>query len=169
MSQFQPALEYVLNFEDRGRTYAATPDPGGSAIAGVNSAAWLNSYQDIANAQQGQRAALVAAFYQAKFWISLQIGGINDQDVANRVLDMSVNGGPRWGPKILQMAANTLGCTLTVDGQLGPNTFEAVNALDPERLLAAYRMARVAHYQSIAAAKPELAKYLPVWTERAEA
>lgn len=169
MSQFSPALEYVLDFEDEPRSYEPSDDPGGFAIAGVNSAAWPAEYATIAAVPQPQRAGLVAAFYQANFWNPLQIGGVNDQDVANRVLDTSVNEGPVWGPKVLQMAANTLGCTLLVDGELGPNTFAAVNGLSTDSLLAAIRTVRANRYQKIAAANPADEKYLDEWLARARA
>lgn len=169
MSQFSPALEYVMNFEDSQRSYEPSPDPGGEAIAGVNSKAWPVDYAHIASLPQPQRAAAVAAFYLANFWQTLDIGGVNDQDVANRVMDASVNEGPHQGPTLLQKAANLLGCTLTVDGVLGPSTFAAVNALDPESLLAAFRTVRAARYKEIVAANPADEKYLDVWLARAQA
>ena len=168
MSQFSPALDYVLNFEDEPRSYEPSPDCGGFAIAGVNSIAWPEQYKAIAALPQPERAAAVAMFYQQAFWTPIQIGGIQSQDVANRVLDQSVNGGSETGPLLLQRAANACGCTLAVDGNLGPNTFEAVNGLDPERLLAAFRSARVSHYEAIVTAQPDDERYLVGWLNRAK-
>ena len=169
MADFAPALDYVLNFEDSQRSYASNPDCGGFAIAGINSKSWPTEYANIDATPQAQRAPAVAAFYESNFWTPLNIGSVASQDVANRVLDMSVNAGPRTGTRLLQQAANTLGCTLTVDGVLGPASLAAINAIDPTALLSAYRAARVAHYQAIVADTPSSQKYLAVWLQRAQA
>lgn len=169
MADFAPALDYVLNFEDSQRSYASNPDCGGFAIAGINSNAWPEDYAAVAAVPQAKRGAAVASFYESKFWDALNIGAVSAQDVANRVLDMSVNAGPRTGTRLLQQAANTLGCTLTVDGVMGPASITVVNALDPQALLTAYREARAAHYNKIVAANPANQKYLAVWLQRAEA
>lgn len=167
MAQFQPALDYVLDWEDPKREYAAVPDVGGQAIAGVNSAAWPVDYPVIAAASGADRIRLVSNFYRYKFWNPIQVGGIQDQDTANRVMDQSVNGGGKTGPRLLQEAANSIGANLIEDGALGPDTLEAVNGIDPDRLLATYRLARTNHYKSIAAAIPADAQYLPEWLKRA--
>lgn len=169
MSDFAPALSYVLDFEDRPRSYEPSPDTGGEAIAGVNSKAWPVDYAHIASLPQPERASAVSDFYQKNFWNPLLIGGIAAQEVANRVLDESVNAGPKEGPMILQKACNSLGCTLTVDGELGPHTLAAANVLDPVALLIAYRRERAAHYKAIEMAHPEDVKYDAVWMARAEA
>ena len=168
MSDFAPALSFVLDNEDALRKYAIVPDPGGSAIAGVNSYDWPAQYDAIAGLPQADRASAVASFYQMNFWNPINCSGIADQDIANRVMDESVNGGLDTGPKILQRAANSCGAMLAVDGEIGPMTLAAVNGIDAATLLAAYRAARVAHYQAIAAANPADAKYLAAWVARAE-
>ena len=167
MSMFNPALNFMLDNEDRQRKYASVPDVGGYAISGVNSHSFPAQYAAIAAVPQAQRGPAVANFYETVFWVPLNIQGVADQDVANRVLDQSVNGGPKTGPMLLQQAANSFGGTLTVDGVLGPDTLEVVNAINPANLLAAFRTARENRYRSIAARNPDLGQYLNQWLARA--
>lgn len=168
MAQFAPALDFLLDNEDSRRQYAVVPDAGGYAIAGINSNSWTSDYAAIAAMPQASRGPAVAAFYQTKFWNPLNAGGIDDQDVANRLLDESVNAGLREGVVLLQRAANACGGTLTVDGSIGPMTLEAVNGIDPEKLLAAYRAARVNLYTAILQAHPDDAVYAAQWMARAK-
>lgn len=167
MSQFAPALDYLLNNEDRLRQYEVVSDPGGAAIAGINSSVWPTAYDNICRIPQNQRGPAVANFYLTEFWNVMRLGGLESQGVANRVLDEGVNAGPYTATRMLQQAANELGASLQVDGILGPKSMEAINAIDPERLLAAYRQARLKRYQDIAAKNPDRAKYLPAWEARA--
>lgn len=169
MAQFQPCFNYLMTFEDPHRTYGIFPDAGGYAISGINSAAWPTEYQAIAAMQPADRPSSVSTFYAIHFYNPLQIGGIDSQDVADRVMDMCVNAGGATGIKCLQRAANACGCTVAEDGRMGSQTLEAVNGLDPERILAAYRTARSDYYRAIVKNNPTDEKYLSGWLERATA
>jgi len=169
MSQFPPALEFTLNWEDPKRKYAVVPDVGGYAIAGVNSHAWPAQYAQIKSLSQDQRPPAVAHFYLAEFWNPMKVGGILNQDVANRVFDAGVNAGPGTAVKLLQKAINALGGdSVTVDGQIGPGTLAAANACDPEALLASYREQRKERYVEIVKVNPGLAGNMPEWLRRAQ-
>lgn len=161
MSQFPPALDFLLGFEDAARTYAAVTDNnGGEVIAGVNSKSYPSDFALINAAFQPDRAPLVANFYQQRFWTPLQLGGIQSQDLANRVLAAAVNTGPQMAIKILQRAVNQIHPLITVDGLMGPNTLEEVNAIPDDSMLAAFRQQLLARYQAVAAANPADAAYL---------
>ena len=176
MSQFPPALDYVLNFEDAARSYANVPDVGGYAIAGINSKSWPASYAAILACEQSSRGPMVATFYQNSFWTPMKLGGLDSQDLANRVLDAGVNMGIGTAIKLMQNAANLLKPGLVeVDGANGPNTLAAVNSLEPEAILAAFRSLRLGHYQEIVDNDSSKAVYLGTaqkpgpWWRRAEA
>jgi lysozyme family protein len=169
MSQFEPALDYLLDFEDAPRAYNAVSDVGGYAIAGINSASWPNQYAQIASLPQASRGSAVANFYRLYFWNPTQAGALTSQDIANRLLDQAVNGGQVSGVKLLQKAANQCGAALVQDGTIGPRTITAVNAINPVQLLTAYRAARAANYRAIVEAKPQDEQYLAEWLKRAEA
>ncbi len=112
--------------------------------------------------------------YRKYFWDKYSIGQVNDQDLANKVLDLTVNMGPGGptrdgGLTLLQKAANDLGGNLKVDGNLGPKSLAAINAQDPVKLLAAYRRRAKQRYQEIAAANATLAGNLTGWLARLNA
>ena len=169
MSTFAPALDFVLDNEDRERKYALVPDapPGAHAISGINSAAYPEQFAQIAATPQAQRGPAIANFYLTEFWNPLGVSGINSQDVANRVLDQAVNGGLKSGGTLLQIAADACGSSLVIDGSIGPNTIKVINALDPAALLKAFQTARINHYKAIAAHNPADQKYLSEWLARA--
>lgn len=173
MSQFEPALSFILNFEDPQHLYAVKPDNKGLVLAGINSLAFPNQFVAISSAAQIQRPTLVSNFYRTQFWNPMRLGGIYSQDIANRVLDMGVNAGMRTAIELLQRAVNTLMTAttlppgLTVDGILGPDTMAAVNGVDPDCLLAAFKTTRLAYYEGLPGwSNPNIRQS---WTTRAEA
>lgn len=170
MAQFAPALEFLLDAEDRGRTYKEVIDNnGGRVIAGINSKSYPEQEAAIASAPESQKSALVYQFYFSEFWLPLKLGGLESQDVANRVLSAAVNCGMNTAIQMLQQAVNLLGGPIGVDGHIGPITLAAANSVDPERLLAAYRQEWGDKYRRIAAANPNDEKYLKGWLARAKA
>lgn len=170
MAQFPPALDYILNNEDRNREYAIVSDRGGEAIAGINSRSWPTAFVNIARLPQAQRGAAVANFYLTEFWNVMRLGGLESQDVANRVMDEGVNAGPYTATRMLQEAVNQAQrWDVSIDGILGPDSLTAVNDADQEKLLAIYRTLRIQRYEKIVKLRPDDAQYLPAWEARARA
>ena len=101
----------------------------------------------------------MANFYQTEFW-NEWYSQLTDDELAKRVLDMAVNGGPATAVKLLQRAL-----AIKDDGLWGPNTVREANS-EPN-VVAMFTAARVAKYQAIAAANPANAHYLPQWLARA--
>jgi lysozyme family protein len=104
--------------------------------------------------------------YRKFFWDAHNIGAIDDQDLANKVFDLTVNMGPGGGLTLLQQAVNDCGGSCAVDGKLGPISIGQINALDPAKLLAAYRQRAAQRYQAIAANDSSLAADLTGWLAR---
>jgi lysozyme family protein len=168
MADYANALSYLLDNEDAERQYATVPDAGGWAISGINSRAFPEDFQRINALLPDQRATQVAQFYLLTFWVPMKLGGLNAQDVANRVLDMAVNAGMGSGARLLQQAVNRLRPdSVTVDGLIGSQTLTEANACDAAALLDQYRALRIQHYRDIAASIPADQKYLNVWLQRA--
>ena len=174
MANWDVCFNWLMDNEDRARSYAIVPDVGGSAIAGVNSKDWPVQFQKIANLPADQRGPLVALFYQMHFW-SDWFDDLTSDEVAKRVFDASVNMGSVAAVRCLQQAISTIedrapgneDFNLSIDGVWGQITVREANDTGPGELVSEFQQARVAHYQAIAAAKPELAHYLPQWTARA--
>jgi len=163
MAKFETALAWTLdNWEDPMHEYKIEPDapPGAFAIAGVNSVENAVSYHLIADAEQDERAPLVANFYRNAFW-NQWLQQMNSDDLAKRLFDAGVNMGSVTANRILQKAS---GCPQ--DGVLGPVTLNVVNRAG-DTIVLAFQNARAAHYKAIVAANPEDAQYLSVWLARA--
>lgn len=107
--------------------------------------------------------------YRSGFWDKYKYDTIKDFTVAARVFDMTVNMGAKQTGKIVQRALNKLGNKLVVDGAVGPNTFKAINAADPEELMAEIRVEHAQFYLDLIAANPAMAKYKNGWLKRAAA
>jgi lysozyme family protein len=170
MAQYLPAFSFLMGNEDSRLQYADVPDAGGRAISGINSLSFPDDYARIAAIAQIQRGPAVAEFYLKNFWNPMRAGGIEDQEVANRYFDAGVNMGMHTSCKLLQEAVNLLKPDLLKeDGMNGPATLAAVNAQDPESLLAAFRSLRMGHYQAIIDRDPSKAIYKSSWSARAQA
>jgi type VI secretion system secreted protein VgrG len=175
MAEYDLAFQWTMQFEDSQMACAVVADavPAGCsgpcyAISGINSGLWPTEFAAIAALPQASRAPAVEAFYQAHYWNNW-FAQLDSDDLAKRVFDFAVNGGPGTAVMTLQRAVNALGGSLAVDGGWGPLTLAAVNAADPNALLEAFIAARVAHYEAIAAANPADAQYLNNWLARAQA
>jgi lysozyme family protein len=102
---------------------------------------------------------------QTYFWNRYSIGSIEDQSLANKVFDLTVNMGPA-ALKLLQSAVNACGGQCAVDGVLGPVSMAQINALDPVKLLAEFKQLAAQRYQQIAADNTQLAGNLTGWLAR---
>lgn len=176
MADWNTAYNWMMDNEDFSRACKQVPDagPGGAgpcfAISGINSAAWPNQFASIAAIPQSDRSSAVQQFYHDNFW-NQWFEQVASDEVCKRVFDFAVNGSSHQAVQCLQQAINSLstnGTPLKEDGGWGPITLAAVNAADPDALVAAFKAKRVAHYQAIASADPSKAQYLGPWTARAE-
>ena len=187
MAQFLPAYNYMMDSEDRLRKYLPVADPvrvkpgdppvvaaakqTAQAISGINSYTWPADFERILSCGPAARAYAVQQFYQSKYWTPLLLAQMNDQTVANCMLDDGVNQGDGTAVKLLQAAvnvvwtANTSGpgpLYLDEDGAMGPLTVAGVNSCAAASLLLAFEMRRIADYERIGG--PDVA----AWVARAK-
>lgn len=88
--------------------------------------------------------------FKAWFWNKVNASAINDQSVANIIVDHAVNAGTGSAGKIVQKVLNTsFGFNLVVDGAIGNNTINAINSVDPYFLHEAIKQGRLDYYYSI--------------------
>jgi len=109
---------------------------------------------------QNLSTAEASSIYQTYFWSRYSLGSIDDQSLANKAFDLTVNMGPA-ALKLLQSAVNC-----AADGVLGPISIAQINARDPVELLAEYKELAAQRYQQIAADNPQLAGDLTGWLSR---
>ena len=171
LATYMPAFDFMIINEDSSRSWAESVDNnGGGVIAGINEKTFPSQFAYIRSIFQPNRGTAIAEFYQAQFWTPMLLGGVENQDIANRVLDAAVNMGPKTAVKMLQSAFNLLPLGgLAVDGAIGPNTLAAVNGASSDALLAAFRQVRADRYRVIVANNPFNEPYLNGWLKRAEA
>jgi lysozyme family protein len=166
MASFPACFEWLMQNEDAAHSYATVPDVGGDAISGINSASFPSQFKAINALPQSQRGPAVEDFYFREFW-NAWYAALNSDDLAMRVFDCAVNQGPGTAVRLLQEAVGACGDPIAVDGEWGPLTVNAANAIDPAFLLAGFQARRAALYQEIVGRNPQDAKYLKAWLARA--
>jgi lysozyme family protein len=91
--------------------------------------------------------ALVMSFYKASYWNPLSLDAVRSQCVAEQLADHGVNAGTSRPAKMLQyLLATEFGVKLVVDGQVGPRTIAALNAVDPQAFYTRFVAMRRAFY-----------------------
>jgi len=108
------------------------------------------------------------SLYRRFFWNQYGYQNVIDQVAATKMMDAAVNMGPSRSATFAQNAANSLGADLTVDGRLGPKSFDAINALPAEDFVRAFAGEMEAYYLRIIARTPSLAKFKSNWLRRAQ-
>jgi lysozyme family protein len=160
MAEFLPAVTITLQHEGG---FFHNPVTGEIVNHGITLKFVRSSgYQPDADEAfiQSLTAAGASAIYRTYFWDRAHIGSIDDQSLANKTFDLSVNMGPS-ALKLLQSAAQC-----AADGILGPISIAQINALDPLQLLAQFKNLAAQRYRQIAADNPELAGDLTGWLAR---
>jgi lysozyme family protein len=114
---------------------------------------------------QNLSTAEASSIYQTYFWGRYSLGSIDDQSLANKAFDLTVNMGPA-ALKLLQSAVNACGGQCAVDGVPGPISFAQINALDPVKLLTEFKTLAAQRYTQIATGNPQLAGDLTGWLSR---
>ncbi|MCE5336962.1 MAG: hypothetical protein LLG06_20475 [Desulfobacteraceae bacterium] len=154
--RFARAVEQVLLHEGGYRNDPR--DPGGETHFGISKRTYpaLN-IRDLTREQ-------AEAIYYRDWWVRFGYGAIDDDPLAAKVLDLSVNMGPGAAHKLLQEALNeTAGADLPRDGVMGANTLSAVNTHPcPKLLLATVKLLAVRNYLRIGKQR-----YLAGWIRRA--
>lgn len=106
-------------------------------------------------------------FYHRKFWARYRYGELQDVAVAAKVFDLAVNMGPGAAHRCLQRALRACKLPVKEDGILGPITRKAANDARFLGLLPALKSEAAGFYRGLVAARPERAKWLAGWLNRA--
>ncbi len=143
---------------------------GNGIQAGTNmsiSACLLSDIRNHAVTEAEMRALTRAEaldIYRTKFWEPIQGDRINSQTIANMTADMKSSAGYN-GLKRLQMALNSLGENLPVDGNIGNDTIDAINRQSAKSVAVlnnAYRTQMIEHF-NIAAQTGQNSIFLKGW------
>ena len=161
MADFNPAYEQVIKAEGGYTLHKVEHDRGGVTYAGIT----RKSYPDWsgwAYIDRGEAPPrpLVRAFYHAQYWLRYKLDDVVNQDVAECIFMAGVNA--EAAIRLLQIVVKT-----KPDGAIGPNTLAAVNAADPQILLAYFTLAKIDRYRQIANKDKSQVKFFLGWVNRA--
>lgn len=162
MSEFQPAGEQLL--KDEGSAVVPDDHGRGASKFGITLATAVETEPNWTSDTIETLTEQAAMEYYKSWWERYHIGLIDNQAVAAKVFNLGFNVGPGTAIRFLQDAVGA-----HPDGNLGPKTAAAVNAQNPEEVLAKLRDAGKIHYEAVASANPELASNLPGWLARLDA
>jgi lysozyme family protein len=154
-----PAIDVVMANEG-GYVYHSS-DPGGETNHGISKRSY--PHLDI----RALTKADARAIYLADFWEAPGLWRIQDQGIANKVMDLCVVMGPTWGVICLQRALRSCGHILTQDGILGPVTASETNAADAYQVLPALRSEAAGRFRRIVGGNPKQFVFLEGWLNRA--
>jgi lysozyme family protein len=171
MADFKPAFAFVLLHEDAARLDKVTVDAGGRTRFGIAEKFHPDLPKDFFTGPADDALQMAEKIEEHDYWDAMRLSEIEDQNVANKLLDMGVNMGVRQAALYSQRAVNALAgnARVTADGVIGEKILAAVNALEP----LAYRQMlcelSAEHYERVAAANPAQTVNLKGWLARAEA
>jgi lysozyme family protein len=173
MADFGLAFWYLLGNEEYAPTdprygKVRTDNDGGLVRFGVNSNSlgkYLSQvdstyYSTMVNAD----AIKVSQFLYNKYvWKPMHGDDITSQRVGSKLLDMGVNQGLVEASKLCQRAVS-----VNVDGNIGPITIAAINAMDETDMLKGLVYWWLWFIQQVITNHPEDKSYEVAWTARAE-
>lgn len=105
--------------------------------------------------------ALVINFYENTEWHQIEGDSIQNDSIADFILDWGVNAGMTIPIKHLQQILG-----VDADGKIGPQTLQSLNASNQQNIFNALKAARIQFYHAVILAHPDYQKFLPEWLER---
>ena len=133
-------------------------DMGGSyEVAGINDKFHPGEASRLANLPPEQRE-IEAAKYIRKY--TAPIVDKMPEQMQAFVQDMAFNRGAGGATKYIQQGLNSLGQKVAVDGRLGPQTLQAIQAVQPGALMQAASQAQLQDEYAMARKNPERRKFL---------
>lgn len=169
-ADFNIAIQVVLANEGG---YVNNPaDPGGETNFGISLRFEQQhgidlTHDGITNGDDIKALTRDAAseIYRRYFWL---YGDLNNQDIATKLLDMSVNMGIKRAVTLCQISLNDIGEHCGVDGKWGHGTESTVNGSDANALLPEIRASQSHYYTNLVAQRPELYQFLKGWLRRVQ-
>ena len=163
MAEFLPAFDRMISNEGGYKLTNVKDDRGSVTYAGIarnRNGRWAGwSFIDRGEIPPTQ---MVRDFYRANFWDAVKGDYILHQSVAESLFDFAVNAGAKTAIKLAQLVGG-----VASDGDIGPKTLEALNAMDEGAFRIAYALAKIARYHAIVSKDRSQGKFLLGWVGRA--
>ena len=151
MASFEIAIGLTL--QNEGGYCDNSSDPGGATNMGIEQ-------RDLPNIPIQTLTVEQATEYYLTNYVKPLYAQINDQSILNKLIDCGVLFGVGEAVEQLQGVL-----AVTIDGQFGPMTLQAVNTAAGS-LLASYKTAMLRRATAIVNANPALGLFLLGWTRR---
>lgn len=165
ISTFQSACLFVIKNE--GSEYTdLKADAGGPTKYGCT----LDDYSTFmgrkmtANDVKNMSEATATNILKSLYWIDAY--SELPQSVCSVILDWTFLHGVNSGRMMAQKAANELGAHIAVDGDFGPATIKALNALRPAYFISQFKTDILSYFKALVAYSPSQKVFLAGWTAR---
>ena len=145
-------------------------DKGGATNFGITQAEyelWVGhpvTVDDIKNMSVQEAKAI----YQKNYWEALSLDQVQDQNVADALMDQCVNRGVPTMALHLQLVLRSLGYAVGTDGKIGPHTLQALNSANPRQILFALFVDAQKYYVNIVLHDNNELEFLPEWITRSQ-
>lgn len=106
--------------------------------------------------------ALVYEFYKREFWDKMRLDEVESDLKASEIFIFGVNVDTKPAIRVLQRLLN-----VTVDGVMGAQTLNALNAYDEDKFSVEFDSYEIAYYASLVSKSPKLKIYANGWKNRA--
>lgn len=180
---FDSAFKELMYWEGGGKFHQIPGDAGGATKYGISLRFIKNLPLDESDINhdghvtdsdiESLNEATAKAFYRKHFWLHYQLGNIEQEQVATKILSIYVNMRGRVAGRVVQRAlASCRIDDVKEDGYVGPLTQSAINEITCDlsltaMFLAALRAQQESIYRLIVANNPSQRKFLNGWLRRA--
>jgi lysozyme family protein len=169
MANFDLFLPMLLRFE--GGFVDDPVDPGGATNKGITLKTFTGSARNLLGVEptldrlKNLTDDQAGVIYKALYWNKIRGDEIGSQNLANIVCDFYVNAGSH-ATKLLQSILNQMGGNLTIDGEIGPTSIQALASVDQGEVYRQYKQGRIAYYRNLVQEQPSLVRFLNGWLNR---
>lgn len=173
MADVNKAIDFVLRQEDAKLSGVCTNSPadrGGLTRFGIASK-WHPDLLRAGYYQAHRDEALdtARAVYAKEYAAFLALPAVRSQAVANALLSFAILENAARSALEMQHALNAVGCKVTADGSLGPQSVKAINSVAPGTLLAAFVEANRQYLLNLIANDESQVKWRNGWMNRCNA
>ncbi len=172
MAIFKTAIEEL--FKNEGGYNNIKEDKGGATNYGISLRFYQNNinanatFEDIKKLTKEQAEDI----YFQYFWLKNNYSEINNQKLASKIFDVSVNMGETIANRFLQQSYNALNLQqIKIDGICGLTTINSINNCSNENIanmLEYIKILQKHHYLEIVKNRSDQQKFLKGWLNRAD-
>lgn len=161
MADYKELIPIIKKWEGG---YVNDPDDsGGSTNKGVTLATfrtWFGANKTVNDLKALTDEQWIYIFLNG-YWNQCKASEINNQSIANIIVDWAWASGPKTAIKKVQSILGT-----DSDGIVGPKTLAAINNAEPRQLFNKIKAARLQFVETLAEQRPKDKKWLQGWKNR---